>query len=64
MNLVFIGASKFGLRCLQACADLPQVNVVGGITLNQITYDQKDYTGPQLAELLRGGNGWATRRSA
>lgn len=32
MNIVFIGASKFGLRCLEACIEMPEVKVVGVIT--------------------------------
>ena len=29
MNIVFIGVSKFGLCCLEACTEIPEVNVVG-----------------------------------
>ncbi len=32
MNLVFIGASKFGLRCLETCLELPEIQVKGIIT--------------------------------
>ena len=32
MNLVFIGASKFGLRCLEACYELPNILIVGVVT--------------------------------
>ena len=32
MRLVFIGASGFGLRCLQACLEIPEVKVVGVVT--------------------------------
>lgn len=32
MRMVFIGASNFGLRCLQACLDLSCVEVVGIVT--------------------------------
>jgi methionyl-tRNA formyltransferase len=32
VNIVFIGASKFGLRCLEACTEMPEVNVVGVVT--------------------------------
>ena len=32
MNLVFIGASKFGLRCLEVCHELANVSVVGVVT--------------------------------
>ena len=35
MNLVFIGASKFGLRCLSACLKIPSLHVVGVITAPQ-----------------------------
>lgn len=35
MNLIFIGSSKFGLRCLQACTAIPEVNVVGVVTAPQ-----------------------------
>ena len=33
MNIVFIGASKFGLHCLEACTEIPEVNVVGVVTV-------------------------------
>ena len=32
MNLVFIGASKFGLSCLEACHELDNISVVGVVT--------------------------------
>jgi methionyl-tRNA formyltransferase len=32
VNIVLIGASKFGLRCLEACAEIPELNVVGLVT--------------------------------
>lgn len=35
MNLVFIGSSRFGLRCLKACLELPFINTVGVITSPQ-----------------------------
>jgi len=35
MNLVFIGSSNFGLRCLSACLEIPSVNVVGVVTAPQ-----------------------------
>lgn len=35
MNLVFIGSSQFGLRCLVACLQLPVVKVVGVVTAHQ-----------------------------
>ncbi len=33
MNIVFIGASKFGLHCLDACTEISEVNVVGVVTV-------------------------------
>jgi methionyl-tRNA formyltransferase len=35
MNLVFIGSSGFGLRCLETCLGLPEVKVTGVITAPQ-----------------------------
>lgn len=35
MNLVFIGSSNFGLRCLSACLEIPSLNVVGVVTAPQ-----------------------------
>lgn len=32
MNVVFIGSSFFGLKCLKACHDIPEVNIIGVIT--------------------------------
>jgi methionyl-tRNA formyltransferase len=32
MNLVFIGSSAFGLRCLETCLRLPEVRVTGMVT--------------------------------
>jgi methionyl-tRNA formyltransferase len=32
VNIVFIGASKFGLRCLESCTEMPELNVVGVVT--------------------------------
>jgi len=32
MRLVFIGSSGFGLKCLQACLEIPEVKVVGVVT--------------------------------
>lgn len=32
MNIVFIGASKFGKRCLEACAKVSSVRIVGVVT--------------------------------
>lgn len=32
MNLVFIGSSRFGLRCLETCFELPEVQVMGVVT--------------------------------
>ena len=36
MNIVFIGASQFGLRCLQLACDLPDVRIVGVVTALQV----------------------------
>jgi methionyl-tRNA formyltransferase len=36
MNLVFIGSSRFGLRCLQTCLQLPFINTVGVVTAPKI----------------------------
>jgi methionyl-tRNA formyltransferase len=38
MNIVFIGASKFGLQCLDCCIEMPDVNVVGVITAPEKFY--------------------------
>ncbi len=35
MNLVFIGSSKFSLRCLSVCLKLPELRVVGVVTSPQ-----------------------------
>lgn len=35
MNIVFIGASKFGLRCLEVCMAIPNLNVVGVVTAKE-----------------------------
>jgi len=32
MKIVFIGASTFGLKCLEACLEIPQVEVTGIVT--------------------------------
>ena len=36
MNLVFVGSSNFGLRCLSACLEIPSLKVVGVVTAPQI----------------------------
>ena len=35
MNLVFIGSSAFGLRCLETCIGLPDIKVTGVLTAPQ-----------------------------
>ncbi len=35
MNIVFIGASTFGLRCLDVCLEVPDIRVVGIVTAPQ-----------------------------
>jgi methionyl-tRNA formyltransferase len=35
VNLVFIGSTNFGLRCLSACLEIPSLNVVGVVTAPQ-----------------------------
>jgi methionyl-tRNA formyltransferase len=35
MNLVFVGSSQFGLRCLQLCLKLPNIAVAGVVTSPQ-----------------------------
>jgi methionyl-tRNA formyltransferase len=35
MNIVFVGSTSFGLKCLQACLQLNYVNVVGIVTAPQ-----------------------------
>lgn len=35
MRVVFIGSSKFGLRCLETCLDLSEIDVVGVVTAPQ-----------------------------
>jgi methionyl-tRNA formyltransferase len=36
VNLVFIGSSKFGLRCLSTCLEIPNLSIVGVVTAPQI----------------------------
>jgi len=55
MNLVFIGASAFGLRCLDICFQLPEVNVVGVVTAPQtfaITYRPTGVTNVLHADVV------------
>jgi methionyl-tRNA formyltransferase len=35
MRIVFIGASNFGLKCLEACFEIPEVDVTGIITASK-----------------------------
>ena len=43
MKIVFIGASKFGLRCLEDCLNIPEINIAGILTappLFKISYSK------------------------
>lgn len=56
MNLVFIGASKFGLRCLSSCIEMPELNVTGIVTSPQsfaISYRPSGVTNVLHADLVR-----------
>jgi methionyl-tRNA formyltransferase len=47
MNLLFIGASKFGLRCLKLLSGMEFINIIGIISNDQtfkISYNQKGVT--------------------
>lgn len=61
MNLVFVGASKFGLSCLKLACDLPDVQVVGVVTAAQvfsISYRPAGVTNVLYADI----EGWAQRK--
>ena len=36
LNIVFVGSSNFGLKCLQACLELPQIEITGVVTAPRI----------------------------
>lgn len=55
MRLVFIGSSKFGLRCLDACLRISGLNVVGVVTANQtfkISYRPEGVTNVLFSDLV------------
>lgn len=55
MNIVFIGASTFGLRCLDACLEAADVSVVGIVTAPQtfaISYRQTGVTNVLHADFV------------
>jgi methionyl-tRNA formyltransferase len=55
MNLVFIGSSSFGLRCLETCLQLPEVKVVGVVTAPKtfaISYSPSGVTNVLHADVL------------
>jgi methionyl-tRNA formyltransferase len=35
MNFAFLGSSQFGMRCLQSCLQLPNIDIVGIVTTSQ-----------------------------
>lgn len=54
MRIVFIGASKFGLRCLEAMLPLPFSNIVGAVTVPQtfsISYRPQGVTNVLYADV-------------
>ena len=54
VNLVFIGSSKFGLKCLQGCLDIPVVKVVGVVSAPEtfaISYRPKGVTNVLYADV-------------
>jgi methionyl-tRNA formyltransferase len=62
VNLVFIGASRFGLRCLELACDLPEINVVGIVTappVFSISYRPSGVTNVLHADM----RGFAQRRA-
>ena len=55
MNIVFIGASTFGMRCLTACIETPEVKVVGVVTAPRtfpISYRPSGVTNLLHADLI------------
>jgi len=47
MKLVFIGASTFGLKCIEACLEIPEVEVIGIVTAPKtfsISYNPQEVT--------------------
>lgn len=58
MNIVFIGASKFGLRCLDACIETAGISVVGLVTAPQtfaISYRPTGVTNVLHADFVAAG---------
>lgn len=54
MNLVFIGSSQFGLRCLETCLSLPDIRVTGVLTAPnffRISYRPEGVTNVLYADL-------------
>ena len=59
MDLVFIGASTFGLRCLEACPNLSEVRVTGVVTAPQtfaISYRPRGVTNVLHADVAGMAN--------
>ena len=55
MRLVFIGSSAFGLKCLQTCLEIPEVNVVGVVTAPKtfgISYRPQGVTNVLYADVV------------
>ena len=54
MKLVFVGASKFGMRCFQSCLELDKISVVGVVTAPrnfEISYRPEGVTNVLHADL-------------
>lgn len=62
MNIVFIGASTFGLRCLATCLELPDIRVSGIVTAPQtfaISYRPSGVTNVLYADVAALANSHA-----
>jgi methionyl-tRNA formyltransferase len=58
MKLVFIGASSFGLKCLEACLEIPEVEVTGIVTAPKtfsISYNPQGVTNVLHADVFEIG---------
>ena len=56
MNIVFIGSSAFGLRCLESCINLPDIQVKGVITAPEkfaISYSSRGVTNVLHADVSK-----------
>jgi methionyl-tRNA formyltransferase len=58
MRVVFVGSSGFGLRCLEACGQFPNIELVGIVTAPQtfsISYQRDGMTNVLYADVQRFG---------